>query len=73
MYDYSKLRGRIVEKYGTLKNFSAAIGLTPTTLGKKVTNKAGWSQDEVIEASKLLDIKDTEYATYFFTKKVEIS
>lgn len=71
-FDYSKLRGRIVEKYGTCENFAAAIGSTPATVSAKLNNKSKitgpdihkWSQPE------FLDIAADEIGVYFFTPEV---
>lgn len=38
-FDYSKLRGRIVEKFGTQVNFAKAIKLSERTLSLKLNGK----------------------------------
>ena len=71
MFDYSKLRGRITEFFGTIEKFSEKLGATPTTVGRKLLGKSGWTQDEIINSCKLLSISANEIHTYFFTQKVE--
>lgn len=67
MYTYSKLRGRIIEKYGTLSRFAKAINLSQTSLSAKMTCKTGLSQEDMDKWAELLDIKLAEYGDYFFT------
>lgn len=69
-YDYSKLRGRIIEKYGTAKAFGDEMHWSEPTLYNKLCNNSYWKQDEINKASELLDISDKQIVTYFFTKKV---
>ena len=65
-YCYNKLRGRIVEKYGTQSAFARDIGLSKTSLSKKMTGKTGFSQEDVRLWRDKLDITDSEIGTYFF-------
>lgn len=68
MYDYSKLRGRIVEKYGTITAFAGVLGISKTTASLKLKNEIGFSRDDIVEWSELLDIPEEEYTLYFFCK-----
>lgn len=68
-FDYSKLRGRIVEKYGTQIAFSKAMGVSERTLSLKLNGKIYFSQDEIVSISRLLDIPRDELQLYFFTRK----
>lgn len=74
-YDYSKLRGRIVEKFGTLKAFSNAMGWSERTNGLKLNGSVEWSQNEIIKASALLDIAvgTEEMQLYFFNLTVQLN
>ena len=47
--DYSKLRGRIVEKFGTLNNFATALDITKASLSSKINNKRRWTNKEILE------------------------
>lgn len=69
-FDYSKLRGRIVEKYSTLSAFAQAIGISDGTLSSKMNSKTYFSNEEIVEACKLLGIQFEEVQSYFFTLKV---
>lgn len=66
-YTYNKLRGRIVERYRTQESFAAAIGITKNALSRKMTGKAGISQEDIAKWCELLDIELREIGDYFFT------
>lgn len=64
---YNKLRGRIVEKYGTQAQFAKAIGISTNAMSNKMTCKTGMSQEDIESWSVLLDINRNSYWDYFFT------
>lgn len=68
--DYSKLKGRIIEKYGTRTAFADAIGMTMESLSRRLNNGANFKADEYIKACDLLDIPPKEMHLYFFTPKL---
>ncbi|MGI6168320.1 MAG: DUF739 family protein [Christensenellales bacterium] len=68
-YDYSKLRGKIKEKFGTQINFAKAMGMTEPTLSLKLNNKGEWSQEEMTLALDLLGESLAVVDSYFFTHK----
>lgn len=70
-FDYSKLRGRIVEKYGTLEAFASAMNLSNHTISKYINNKIPWKQTNIEAAVRALDIPPEEISSYFFTPKVQ--
>lgn len=70
MYDYSKLIGRIVEKYGSREMFAAALPMSMRTLSLKLNNKRKWNQAQIDNCCKKLEIPDQEISAYFFTLKV---
>lgn len=65
-YDYSKLCGLIVEKYGTQAKFAEAMGLSERSVSLKLNGRVGWKQAEIAQACKLLGIRATTIAAYFF-------
>mgnify|MGYP002623651787 FL=1 len=73
MFDFSKLHGRIKEKFRNTSNFAVAMGTTRQNISNKLNNVVGWSQGDIINACKLLDIQQYEIGMYFFTKKDELS
>ena len=71
-YDYSKLRGRIVEKLGSIKKYAELLKLSDTSISNKLSNKTPFNQDEILRSieSDVLDIDVTEIPIYFFMQKV---
>jgi len=71
-YDYSKLRGRIIEKLGSLKNYAKELGISETTLFKKLNNKVAFNQDEIYDSIEILslNVAENDIQLYFFTQKV---
>lgn len=70
-FDYRKLKGKIVEKYGTQTQFARALGISNRTLSLKLNNKIYFKQDEIRKCSNLLNINLNEIQIYFFTEKVQ--
>lgn len=66
-YEYNKLRGRIIEKYGTQEKFASVVGLSTNSISKKMTGKSGFSQEDIEDWAKKLEIAQDEYGEYFFT------
>jgi len=63
---YAKLRGRIVEMFGTQDAFRKKIGISKTAMSKKMTGKTGFSQKDVAQWSGLLSIQSEQIGEYFF-------
>lgn len=70
-FDYRKLRGKIVEKYGSQSEFSVVMGLSERTLSLKMNSKVPWKQKEICKAASLLDISDGDIGDYFFATRVQ--
>lgn len=70
VFDYSKLRGRIIEKFDTQGKFAAVVGLSDRSMSLKLNNGIKFSQDEIIIWCELLDISIAEISAYFFNQKV---
>lgn len=70
-FDYSKLRGRIIEKYGSQSAFARAMGWSERTLSLKMNNLRAWTQKDIMKAADLLDIPENEIQDYFFKQKVQ--
>lgn len=65
-YSYDKLRGKIIEKYGSQEKFAEVIGISTNSLSKKMTGKTGFSQRDIVTWSTILDISKSDYSEYFF-------
>ena len=72
-FDYSKLRGRIIEKFGSLSAFAIAIGKPLNTISRKLNGGIGISMQDIREWSEedMLDIPAEQYHVYFFKEKVQ--
>ena len=72
-FDYSKLKGRIVEICGTRKEFAKRMGMTERTLSLKLNNKIAFTQKDIINALDILSIDLSEIDDYFFKRIVQTS
>jgi hypothetical protein len=72
-YDYSKLLGRIKEKYGTRENLVKKITISSTSLNLRLNNKLRFDQQDIKELCRALDIEEEEIPDYFFKEKVRKS
>ncbi len=70
-FDYSKLKGKIKEKYDTQLNFSKVLGISERSLTLKMNCKRDWRQNEIAKCIRLLDISPENIGEYFFNKKVQ--
>lgn len=68
-YDYSKLRGRMVEKCGSQFAFAKKFGISSTILSQKMNNKTSWSQDDIVKTLEILDIPLEQAGDYFLVRK----
>lgn len=66
-FDYSKLRGRIVEKCGSQKAFAEKIGISECTMTSKLNGYTYFNQKDIAAAAKVLDIAPGDVSSYFFT------
>jgi DNA-binding transcriptional regulator YdaS (Cro superfamily) len=70
IFDYSKLRGRIIEKCGTQKSFAGRLGVGEATLVQKMKCKVYFTQGEILKAADILEIRPESLCNYFFTQRV---
>ena len=66
---YAKLRGRIVEMFGTQSKFAEKMEWREALLSAKLNNKSEWAFAEVVKVCKLLEIPLNEAHLYFFCAK----
>lgn len=69
-FDYSKLRGKIIEKYGSQQAFAATLGISEVAFSRKLNCKNRFSTDDILAMISLLDIPNNEIGEYFFQEKV---
>ena len=70
---HAKLRGRIIEKFGSYRAFAKAIKKSEQTVNTKLSGKSSFSEDNIIEWSNALDISPEEVGTFYFTEKLSKS
>ena len=67
-FDYSKVRGKIKEVFGTQAAFAEALRMSPVSLSEKLNNKVQFTQKEIQTAVELLKLPKEEIPVYFFNK-----
>lgn len=67
IFNFSKLRGRIVERFGTCDNFAAAMGHSKVWLSARLNNTVQWRAAEMRKAADLLGIPADDIPAYFLS------
>ena len=70
MFNYSKLRGKIIEICGNVGQFATLMKWSVVTVSRKLNNKVYWTQDEILKAVDVLNLKNSDIPEYFFTREV---
>lgn len=70
-FDYSKLKGRIIEVFGSQSRFAIAMNWSERTLSLKMTGVRNWKQSDICKAVTLLKLSEDQIPAYFFTEKVQ--
>ena len=70
-FNFSKLRGRIVEKFGKQEDFAKAAGISYVSLSKRLNNHWEFSAREILRMSNILEINLEDIPLYFFAAKVQ--
>lgn len=71
-FDYSKLNGKIKEKFGTQAEFARAMGLSERSVSLKLNGKVFFKQPEITKACDLLKIEEGDVPEYFLKRKFKI-
>ena len=69
-FNYNKLRGKIREMYGSEREFADNIGMSNVALSAKLNGKTRFSQDDIYDFSKSLNIIGDDIGIYFFAEKL---
>ena len=64
--EYNKLRGRIIEMFGTIEKFAEFIGITRVTVSNKLNGKSKFTRDDILFWSSALKIAQDDMGCYFF-------
>lgn len=70
-FDYSKLKGKIVEKFSTQYAFAKEFGWSERTLSLKLNGNRAWKQPDICKAIELLGLTKNDIQEYFFDEKVQ--
>lgn len=65
-----RIKGRIVELFGSQQNFAQHIGQTEQTISKKLRGKAAFSQEDIIRWCEALQIPASEVGEIFFASEL---
>lgn len=64
--NYSKLLGRIKERGITQEQLASAIGKNKSTVSAKINGRFSFTQKEIDDVCRALDIPNDEIGDYFF-------
>ena len=67
LFDYARLKGRIIEKCGTRKAFASLLGISEPALSVKLSGKAYFSQPQIEKSIDILDIALCDVGKFFYT------
>ena len=70
-FDYSRLRGKIREVFGTEAAFAKALGMGRVSLSQRLNNVLEFSSTEIRKSCALLKISPAEIPDYFFAEEVQ--
>lgn len=70
-HDYSKLKGRIVEKMKNQTAFAHKLGMSQSSISHKLNNIVDFTQSDIEAAVEVLDIPKSDIVSYFFTAIVQ--
>lgn len=68
--EYNKLKGRIVEVYGSQRGLAKHLKTSEQTVTAKVNGRTQFSQKDIILWSDALGILENEVGNYFFADKL---
>lgn len=69
-FDYIRLRARIREKLGSDVVFAARLGISKTSLSLRLNNQLHFSQRDIYNSMRILQIRPDEVGAYFFERPV---
>ena len=70
-FNYNKLRGKIVEIYGSQIEFAKAMKWSEKTLSLKLNGKVPWKQTDIMTAVPILGLSESDIQDYFFAVEVQ--
>ena len=70
-FNYNKLRGKIVEIYGSQIEFAKAMKWSEKTLSLKLNGKVPWKQTDIMTAVQILGLSESDIQDYFFAVEAQ--
>jgi len=70
-FDYTRLKVKIFEKFGSQKAFAERLGISPAVLSLKLSGRNYFSQRQIYQAIDALGLSFDDIHAYFFTTSVE--
>lgn len=70
-FDNRKLRGKIIEIYGTQGAFAKEMGLSERSISLKLNGQIDFSQSEIAKAVLLLGVEEEKICEFFFKPLVQ--
>ena len=71
MFDYTKLRSRIKEVFGTQDRYAKALGLGRVSVSQSLNNQREFSAGEMLRTAQVLHFSVSEIPDYFFSQEVQ--
>lgn len=68
-FSYDRLKGHVVASGYNLATFAKAFGISSTAMYAKFNGNTPWSQNDILKAVTLLNIKEPEEAWQCFFSK----
>ncbi len=62
----NKLRGKIIEHYGSQREFAKALDVSEQTVVAKLNGHTSFSQKDIVKWCELLHINSNDIVAYFF-------
>ena len=66
---YGKLKGRIIEKFGSQEQFANHLSVSNQTMSRKMNGKSSFSQADIVKWCDALDIDLADAGLYFFCRE----
>lgn len=63
---YNELKGKIISKFGSQKSFAIALGKDDAYVSGRLNGRYGFSKEDILAWSDLLDIDKSEIGYIFF-------
>jgi len=67
----NRLRGRIIERYGSQKAFAEAIGLSEQAVSQRLNSRTGFSAKMIVKWSEALGIDTADIGTFFYASEFQ--